>query len=133
MNKELQKIEAIERMKLLEIYPATVREFKNENIVNKSEHGGILYWLDENEQEMVKLFEEKHNALVYHVIHNYTEFGELYALLYVSKNEIEWDYDRDDIRHNIAIAYVKNLNDEACSEFGSIGIRKQFGGLARTC
>ncbi|MDD4815521.1 MAG: hypothetical protein PHQ62_00050 [Clostridia bacterium] len=133
MNKELQKNEAIERMKMLEIYPATIREFERDNIINKSEHGGILYWLDENEQEMVKKFEEKHNAVVYHVIHNYTGFGELYSLLYVSENETEWGYDRDDLRHNVALVYVKNIEDDFCSEFGSIGIKKQFGGLARTC
>lgn len=126
-----QKQEAVERMKILDIFPQTIKEFEKEGIINKSEHGGMLYWLDENEQKFVKEFEEKYDALVYHVIHNYTNFGELYSLLYVSKYEDEWDWDRDDIKHNTACVYVKNIEDDICSEFGSIGIKSQFGGLAR--
>ena len=128
-----QKQEAIERMKMLKIYSQAIKEFEKENVINVSEHGGILFWLDDEQQEMVKRFEEKYNAVVYHVIHNYTEFGELYSLLYVSKHEGEWDYDRDDIKHNIALSYVVNINEESFSEFGSIGIRPQFGGVIRTC
>lgn len=128
-----QKQEAIDRMKMLDIYSPTIREFEEENIINKSEHGGILYWLDENEKEFVKEFEEKYNAVVYHVIHNYTDIGELYSLLYVSSHKDEWDWDKDDLKHHIACAYVKNVDDDICSEFGSIGIKSQVGGLVRTC
>ena len=131
--REKQKQEAIERMKMLKIYTQAIKEFEKENVINVSEHGGILFWLDDEQQEMVKRFEEKYNAVVYHVIHNYTEFGELYSLLYVSQHEEEWDYDRDDIKHNIALSYVVNINEESFSEFGSIGIRPQFGGVIRTC
>lgn len=128
-----QKQEAIERMKMLKIYSQAIKEFEKENVINVSEHGGILFWLDDEQQEMVKRFEEKYNAVVYHVIHNYTEYGELYSLLYVSQHENEWDYDKDDIKHNIALCYVVNKDEENFSEFGSIGIRPQFGGVIRTC
>ena len=131
--REKQKQEAIERMKMLKIYTQAIKEFEKENVINVSEHGGILFWLDDEQQEMVKQFEEKYNAVVYHVIHNYTEFGELYSLLYVSQHENEWDYDKDDIKHNIALCYVVNKDEENFSEFGSIGIRPQFGGVIRTC
>lgn len=128
-----QKQEAIARMKKLDIYTPAITDFEKENLINKSEHGGILYWLNENEKEMVKEFEEKYGAMVYHIIHNYTNFGELYALLFVSKYKDEWGYDNDDLNHNICLAYVKNLDEDAFSEFGSIGIKSQFGGLVRTC
>ena len=128
-----QKQEALNRMRMLDIYSPAIKEFEKENIINKSEHGGILYWLDENEQNIVKEFEEKYNAVVYHIIHNYTEFGELYSLLYVSEHKEEWDYDNDDLKHNIALVYVKNIDEDSFSEFGSIGIKSQFGGLVRTC
>lgn len=127
-----QKQEAIERMKMLKIYSQAIKEFEKENVINVSEHGGILFWLDDEQQEMVKRFEEKYNAVVYHVIHNYTEFGELYSLLYVSQHENEWDYDKDDIKHNIALCYVVNKDEENFSEFGSIGIKPQYGGVIRT-
>ena len=128
-----QKQEAIERMKMLKIYSQAIKEFEKENVINVSEHGGILFWLDDEQQEMIKRFEEKYNAVVYHVIHNYTEFGELYSLLYVSQHEEEWDYDKDDIKHNIALCYVVNKDEENFSEFGSIGIKPQYGGVIRTC
>lgn len=128
-----QKQEAIERMKMLKIYSQAIKEFEKDNVINVSEHGGILFWLDDEQQEMVKRFEEKYNAVVYHVIHNYTVFGELYSLLYVSQHENEWDYDKDDIKHNIALCYVVNKDEKNFSEFGSIGIRPQFGGVIRTC
>ena len=128
-----QKQEAIERMKMLKIYSQAIKEFEKDNVINVSEHGGILFWLDNEQQAMVKRFEEKYNAVVYHIIHNYTEFGELYSLLYVSQHENEWDYDKDDIKHNIALCYVVNKDEENFSEFGSIGINPQYGGVIRTC
>lgn len=131
MNKTLQKREAIERMQLLQIYKNTIKEFDEENIVNKSE-SGFLYWLTDEEKGCVTEFENEYNALVYHVIKNYTQIGTLLTFLYVSDSEDEWEYDRDDLKYGYACAYVKNLEDETCSEFGSVCIKPQYGGLIRT-
>lgn len=130
--KEKQKQEALERMKMLKLSKNIITEFEKENKVNLSENGGILYWLDSKQQEMVANFEAEHDALVYHVIHDYTMFGELYSLLFVSKYEEEWEDEREDLKDGYALVYVRNVTDEICSEFGSIGIRPQFGGLERT-
>lgn len=45
-----QEAEAVERMKLLELIPNVISEFQNEKVINKSEHIGILYWLDADEK-----------------------------------------------------------------------------------
>jgi len=132
MTREQQKSEAITRMKALKLHSNAIREFDKEDLVNLSESYGILYWLDENQKEYIKEFEQKYNAVVYHVIRNNTEFGELLAYLYVSNDEDEWGYDRDDLKDGYACAYVKNLDEEAFSEFGSIEIKPSFGGLIRT-
>jgi hypothetical protein len=132
MTKQEQKQEAIARMKLLKIHQNAINEFEKEDKLNLSENYGALYWLNEKQQEYVKKFEQKYNSIVYHVIHNMTEYGELLAFLYVSDSEEEWGYDRDDLQEGYACAYVENLDDEMCSEFGSIGIKPQFGGLVRT-
>lgn len=132
MTKQEQKQEAIERMKMLKLYPNVIKEFEKENIVNLSENGGILYWLDDEQKAIVNDFENEHDALVYHVIHSFTEFGELYSLLYVSKHEEEWQTDREDLKDGYAFAYVKNVTDDWCSEFGSICIKPHLGGLVRT-
>ena len=132
MEKAKQKQEALERMKLLNLSKNIIKEFDKEGIVNLSENGGILYWLDSDQQAIVDEFEKEYDALVYHVIHDFTEFGELYSLLYVSKYEEEWEDDKDDIKNGIALVYVKNMDEDLFSEFGSIGIRSQFGGVVRT-
>lgn len=132
MTRQEQKIEAIERMKMLKMHENPIKEFEVNDKLNQSEHGGILYWLDEKQEQYVKDFEKKYNAVVYHVIHNYTDIGEMLSFLYVSDSPEEWEYDRDDLQAGYACAYVMNLDDEYCSEFGSIGIKPQFGGLVRT-
>ena len=132
ITKEQKKQEALERMKMLMLSPNIIKEFAKDGIVNMSETRGFLYWLDDEQKEYVSDFEEEHNALVYHVIHNYTEVGEMLTFLYVSDDEDEWGYDRDDLKAGYACAYVKNLNEDAFSEFGSVGIKPEFGGLVRT-
>jgi len=130
VSREEQKREAIERMKSLRLHENVLREFENENKLNLSENGGILFWLDEKQEAEVRAFEAKREAVVYHVIHSYTEFGELLAMLYVSKSSHEWEYDREDLKQGYPYAYVKNFSGG--SEIGVIGIKSQNGGLVRT-
>ena len=132
MKHTRQKQEAIERMKMLQLHTNIIKEFEKDGTLNLSENGGYLYWLDSDQKAMVEDFERDYKALVYHVIHNYTEIGEMYSLLYVSKDENEWGYDKDDIKSGCVLAYVKNVDDDHCSEFGSIGVKPQYGGLVRT-
>ena len=128
---ERKKQEALERMKMLNLFENAIRDFQQDNKVNMSECG-FLYWLDDEQTKLVLEFETEHNALVYHVIHNYTEFGELLTFFYVSDHEEEWEYDRADLKDGYACAYVKNLDEDAFSEFGSVAFKEQFGGLVRT-
>ena len=130
--RDKQKLEALKRMKLLNLHPTVIDEFMQQDKLNLSEFGGFLYWLDESQQRVVEDFERKYNALVYHVIHSFTEFGELLTFLYVSDYPEEWDMDTHSLQAGIPIAYVKNLSNDCCSEFGSVGIRPNNGGLIRT-
>ena len=81
--------------------------------------------------EKVMEFENKYNALVYHVIHTLTEFGELYHFLYVSDYDEEWEMDNDDIKDNYVMCYVWNKDIPEFSEFGTIAVRQKFGGIVR--
>lgn len=128
--KVAQKVEALLRMKHFHMHEKTIKEFEK-GIVNCSVCG-ILYWLSDEQKELVAEWEERTGNLVYHVIHNDTEFGELLAFLYVSKEVEEWEYDAEDLKNNIQLAYVKNLTDDTCSEYGSIGVTPVFGGIVRT-
>lgn len=130
-TREQQKVEAIDRMRRLGVIGDAIKQFQHDDMVMVSEQG-ILYWLDEDQQKMVKEFEDEYGALVFMVIHNHTEFGELLSMLYISRDKDVWEYDREDLKQGYAYAYVKNLDDETCSECGMIGVANRFGGLVRT-
>lgn len=133
VSRENKKVEAINRMKGLELFAPCIKAFKDRNEVQLSEMTGGLYEFSVNEEltAKVKEFEQEYNALVYHVIHTFAQFGELYNFLYVSDHEEEWEMDQDDIKDNYVMCYVWNKDDDWCSEFGIIAVRQKFGGLVR--
>ena len=133
--KEKMKEEALRRMKKWDLHENVIREFKDEDKLNKSERSfvpGILYYLNEEEENMIKEWEAIYGGLVYHVIHDYTNLGELYTLLFVSKYEKEWEYDNTDIEVEEALCYVINKDYNFNSEFGHCTIKPANGGLERT-
>ena len=131
--KEKKKKEAIKRMAKLGMFKPCIKAFEKYDELQLTEPTGILYEFSDNEELNAKIaeFEEEYNALVYHVIHTYTQFGELYNFLYVSDYEEEWEFDHEDVNAGYAIAYVWNKTDEWMSEMGSIVVRELFGGLVR--
>lgn len=130
MTRELQVKEALERMVMLNLSRQCINAFK-QGKVWESEGPGSLYEVNETEQSYIDKFEEKYNAVVYHMIHNKFEFGECYAMLYVSKDKVEWQEDRYDIEDHTPMVYVYNVDEPMFSEFGCIGIRPSIGGLVR--
>lgn len=140
-TQEKKIAEAISRMKELDIIDDAIQQFKADGTVMRSEHlkfspetegFGGLYWLTDEEKQMVAKFEEEHNALVYMVVETQTSFGLHKALLYVSDYEEEWDTDNFEIKAGQIMAYVVNCDAPDCSEFGYIGIKSAGGGLIRT-
>lgn len=129
---EKQKEEAASRMKKLKLHENVIKEFTEKGKLNVSELQGLLYWLDDSEKEMVKRFEDKNDAIVYHIIKNRTSMGVMYSLLYVSKYEEEWEMDNEELKEGYPLVYVVNNTYPDCSEFGSIEIKILNGGLVRT-
>lgn len=128
---EKAKKEAIERMKILKLFKNVITDFKDDDRLNKSEDLGFLYWLYDEEEEMVKKFEKEHECVVYHVILSRTNIGTMYSLLYVSLDDEAWEEDREDLQNGQVLAYVVNKAAPECSEIGYIGIKPQIGGLVR--
>lgn len=125
--------ECVRRMEKLELSKQCIDAFKKGKVW-ESEGIGALYELNEEEQKIVDNFEKEHkNCRVYHVIHNLFEFGEVYSLLYVDNYFEEWNYFDEDLQSNITFVYAYNKDDDFCSEFGSISIKKNIGGLVRVC
>ena len=123
--------ECIRRMKKLKLSENCINAFKNGTIW-ESEGIGALYELNEEERKIVETFEKENEGYkVYHVIHNNTEFGELYNLLYVDTYFEEWKYFEEDLEYGSTFAYVYNKTTDYCSEFGFIGVKSSIGGLVR--
>lgn len=134
ISREEKKNEALARMVSWGIYAPIVRQFQKDDIVSESAPPlGACFWLEGEQLERVKAFEEKNDALVYHVIHSFTNFGEMEAYLYVSDYPEEWEMDREDLKEGQQLAYVYNNSMPDCSEFGTIGVaRTPAAGLKRT-
>lgn len=134
ISREEKKIEAIARMKSWGIYPPIVKQFEEDDQISESAPPlGVCYWLDEEQMTRVRDFEERNNALVYHVIHSFTNIGEMESFLYVSDYPEEWELDRTDIKDGQQRVYVFNKDMPDCSEFGSIGVDLTgAAGLRRT-
>jgi len=130
---ELKQIEeGVARMRFMRILYPVIREFKAGKL-NKSEFGGILYWLDEKENAMVKAYEAESGNKVYHVIKNYSEDGDpWYTCLYVSGQEDRWSVDMEDLSNGEAIAWCVIGTDPNYGETGYVGVRPCIGGLKRT-
>lgn len=123
--------ECLRRMERLSLSRQCINAFKKGKVW-ESEGIGALYEINDKEQKIVDEFEKNYEGYkVYHMIHNMTEFGELYSILYVGTDEDEWNMFDEDIVEGITFAYVYNCDEESYSEFGSIGIRKNIGGLIR--
>ena len=133
VTREKKKEEAIKRMKVLGLFKPCIKSFEKYDELQLTEPTGGLYEFNNNAElnAKIKEFEEEYNALVYHVIHTYTQFGELYNFLYVSDYEEEWEYDNEDVKAGYAVAYVWNKSDDFLSEIGGIAVRERFGGLVR--
>ena len=132
MTKELQKQEAVKRMEMIGLDKVAIDSFKD-GIIKVSEGLGYFTGLDDYLWMQILNFEEQFDSIVYHAIRSYTNYGEMIALLHVSKYEEEWEMDRYDIEHNYTFVYVINLTHPEFSEFGSISFENYEGELLRTC
>ena len=132
VSREIKKEEAIKRMKTMNIYSDAIKQFKNADIVMVSEPPlGGLFWLNDEEKEMVSKFEQENNALVYLVVRSFTNLGIMDNIFYVSDYQDEWFMDNADIDEHYACVYVINYDMPNCSEFGTIAWKSVGGGVLR--
>lgn len=138
ISREKKKAEAVERMKLIGIFPETITQFEKEGYISQSlPPVGACFWIEGEQLQRIKEFEEKYNAVVYFVIHARYVFSgdemEMESYLYVSDYEEEWQTDREDLAEGQTLAYVQNLSWPDGSEFGTIGFElTPAAGLKRT-
>lgn len=128
--------EAVARMRKLGYFGPSVDEFRKwgKVMINEPPIGAHYYTDDDVQLQMeIENFEKRNNALVYAVIRSFTSIGDMDSLLFVSDYPEEWDYDRQDLDLQMAMAYVINWTMPDCSELGTIAFKKTIaGGLLRT-
>ena len=126
------EVEAVKRMNTLGMFESAVVDFKECNRVYASEETGIIYSLTDEEERRIRDWEKKTGNMVYHAIRCKTAGFNMLALLIVSKYEEEWRMDRAELEAGRAMAYVFNLDVPEYSEYGTIGVQNELGGLIRT-
>ena len=85
ISKEEKKAEAITRMKTLGIFSETIQQFETDDKVSISEPPfGAFYWIEGENLDRIRQFEEQYNALVYMAIRSSTTIGKMDCVLFVS-------------------------------------------------
>ena len=131
-TKEEMRKEAVLRMEKLNLLPKVISDFKKKKpVLYASEFFGALYWLSDEEKELVKEFEDHSGCLVYHAVRTASNIGDLFSMIFVSQYEEEWESDRELLREGIVYANVRNLTYDF-EDLGTIGVKPSFGGLMRT-
>jgi len=135
-REEMKEI-ALGYMTQLGLSKNAINDFKNDDLLNESENGGCLYWLNDDEKQIVDEYERESGNLVYHVIHGFMQIEgvddpfEMYSLLAVTKYNEDREFEADGIRDGIVEAYVYNKSVPEFSEHGAITVRQNIGGLVR--
>jgi hypothetical protein len=133
MKHEERKVKAIELLKQLGIYKPYIEGFKEKDQVCFFERFGG-YWVDQEPEVYAKMkeVEAQFNCTVYAITHEYTEFGECYSFLLVTRYKQEWkNLVVSENGTHYAFAYVWNKDDDWCSELGTIGVKSFGGGITR--
>lgn len=129
-NTENVTDEIIKRMKKLHLHQNVIDELKNNNQLNRSEAPlGSLYWLTDEEREMVDTYEkENENAKVFHILKTYSKYlGTVYDLLFISKDKENWNIEEENLEENFVLSHtISNF-----PESGFIKIKSVNGGLVR--
>ncbi len=128
-----QKQVAIEYLKKLDIYKPYIIGFeKKDDVCVFENYGG--FWVNQRPEIEAKMreVEAEFKCKVYAITHEYTEFGELYDFLMVTRYPKEWDYLlENDGADFYAFAYVWNKTNDDLSELGTVCINSFGSGIKR--
>ena len=131
---EERKKEAIKCLKQLNIYKPYIEGFEKENDVCYFERFAG-YWAYQEPDLIAKIqeLEKEYNLTVYAITHEVFEFGDCYSFLCIPNNKEDWEYviERTSPNSHYVFAYVWNLDDDYCSEFGTISVQSFGGGIRR--
>lgn len=141
MSREAMKDEALDRMELLGLPPYAKAAFKVDDYLTLSDVydkvcQSRVDGVPEDIKKLIKAYEEKFGALIFHVIHTIGlyEGTETYDCLSVSPYGSDWDYERDlmeDRGDMWSMSCSINVTVPDWSESGSIKIENHSGVFKR--
>ena len=116
-------------LKLLKIHSNAIYDYEIQNRLNRSESKGILFWISDEEKDMISNFEKEHsNCKVYHIIESQTfDYGKIYDLLYVVDDENFMQQAKEDFKDNLVLSHTISPFEES----GLISVKSVNGGLIR--
>ncbi len=128
MNQQTK--EAVQRLKILQNlgFPEKiVNQYKNKQQVFLSKRTGkiaALYPIKAYPQfvEIIQYYEQQQNALVYHAMHERTDYGEILELFYVSCYKKDWTGEKFALQQKEPSVYTVNLTNPEQSENKTICI-----------
>ena len=131
--KTQQKAKAIEIMKQMDIYEPYINGFeKQDKDCFFVQFGGFWVYQEPEVEAKMKELEKKYGCIVYAITHEFTQFGECYSFLIVTKYKEEWNRCVvSEKNKHYAFAYVWNKDDDWCSEFGTVVVQSFGGGIKR--
>lgn len=126
---ETLKENGLYMLRFLRVHINAIYDYKNKDRLNRSENGGILFWLSEEEKELVDNFErENTNCKVYLLIKTSTiDFGIVYDLLYVTDEEDFLKQAKIDLKDNLVLSHTISPFPES----GLISVKSVNGGIIR--
>lgn len=126
---ETLKEKGLYMLRFLRIHINAIYDYKNKDRLNRSENNGILFWLSDEEKELVDNFErENTNCKVYHLIKTSTiDFGIVYDLLYVTDEEDFLKQAKIDLKDNLVLSHTISPFPES----GLISVKSVNGGIIR--
>jgi hypothetical protein len=128
-NADQLKIEARERMKMLNIYPMIIDDFVERGQLWTS--ASDLRNPTPEELEHVRAFEKKFGNRIYHLIRGQLMDCEVLNMLSISPYMEDWEYERSLIREGSVMSRSDNLSIPEWSESGIIFVRNESGVLRR--
>ena len=120
-------------IKQLGMHENVLTEFEA-GTINASESGGILYWANEHETEMITKLQAD-GDVVWHIIRGIFVLGgvdECEMTCYLLATEDDPSYLMVEDGEYEVFAFVENISWPDCSEYGYIYVKPSVGGIVRT-
>lgn len=131
--RQQMKSEAIGRMKSIRLYSYIIEDFETEDNIQVYEPPqGAAYWLEEEEESVVKSIEKDQDILIWGVIRSFMKYNNdsivIDNMLFVTSNQDNWQQERDELVNGNPLVYTVMEGDISTLEMGHISIYMSEGG-----